>query len=171
MTCPKCGLQILADQKYCRSCGAPLQLNTQRLVEPETVTDIARTSAIAAADGKHSEHNFLLWGFITMLVGAAIGVVGKKLLYEDVITVIGVLVSLVGMFLVVYPYLVPARRKNDDSRFSSQPEILTPSQPTRRLPQASRSEFVPSITEATTDLLKDPVARRRGPNENQHFET
>jgi hypothetical protein len=40
-----------------------------------------------------------------MLIGVVIGVVGKKLVHEDIITVVGVLISLSGMFLTTYQYL------------------------------------------------------------------
>jgi hypothetical protein len=109
--------------------------------------------------------------FIAMLIGVAIGVVGKKLLYEDIVTVVGVLISLAGMFLVVYPYLAPARRKEDESKFSSQPEVLTPSQPTEYLPDASSIEYVPSITERTTNLLKNSTTKKPEQTEDKKMET
>lgn len=160
MTCPKCGLETLADQKFCRSCGARLQLITQQLTEPQAATAVARKSS-SDKDSDGRANNFVLWGFIVMLVGAAIGVVGKKLLYEDVVTVVGVLISLVGMFLIVYPYLAPSRRKDDASSLPSQPEALTTPQATQYLPEGNSLEYPPSVTERTTDLLKQPAAKRR----------
>jgi len=101
-----------------------------------------------------------------MLIGAAIGVVGKKLLHEDIITVVGVLISLLGMFLTVYPYLKPARRQKDVYLPSSQSKVPA-SSPAERLPQATDIDYVPSITERTTDLLKSspavpPVQKEKG---------
>jgi hypothetical protein len=153
MTCPKCGLETLADQKFCRACGARVQMTTQRLARPQAVTDLGKTSTIGAKGEDERVNHFVLWGFILMLIGVAIGVVGKKLLHEDIVTVVGVLLSLAGIFLVVYPYLAPSRRKEDDSSFASQPEVLTPPQSRESLPDASSTEYVPSITERTTDLL------------------
>ena len=40
MNCPKCGRQAEPQQKFCRSCGASLELNTQRLPEPATVAQV-----------------------------------------------------------------------------------------------------------------------------------
>jgi hypothetical protein len=171
MACPKCGLETFADQKFCRSCGARVQLTTQRLAKPHPVTDLGRTSTIATKGGDERANHFVLWGFIAMLIGVAIGVVSKKLLYEDIVTVVGVLISLAGMFLVVYPYLAPARRKEDESKFSSQPEVLTPSQPTEYLPDASSIEYVPSITERTTNLLKNSATKKPEQTEDKKMET
>jgi hypothetical protein len=171
MVCPKCGLETLADQKFCRSCGARLQMmTTQRLAKPQAVTDLRRTSTIGAKGGDERANQFVIWGFILMLIGVAIGVVGKKLLYEDIFTVVGVLISLAGMFLVVYPYLAPSRRKEDESSFSSQPEVLTPSQQTEYLPDTSSTEYVPSITERTTNLLKNSAAKRPEQTKDKEME-
>src|SRR5262245_51034806 len=127
MTCPQCGLQILPDQKFCRSCGARLQLTTQPLAESVQLADLEVTTSTRHESPQASP--LLFWGFIIMFVGVAIGVVGKKLLHEDIVTVIGILVSLAGMFLSVYPYLSPSRRQKNDSIPSSQPEALTDSPP------------------------------------------
>jgi len=169
MTCPKCGLETFADQKFCRSCGTRVQMTTQRLAKPQPVTDLGRTIGAKGADER--ANHFVLWGFIAMLIGVAIGVVGKKLLYEDIVTVVGVLISLAGMFLVSYPYLIPSRRKEDDSSFSSQPEVLTSSQQTEYLPDASSTEYVPSITERTTNLLKNSATKRPEETEDKKMGT
>lgn len=159
MTCPKCGLETLAEQTFCRSCGERLQMTTQRLAKPQAVTDLGRTSIIGAKAADGRANHFVLWGFIIMLLGAAIGVVGKMLMHEDIVTVVGVLISLAGMFLVVYPYLVPSRRKEDDSSLSSQPEVLTAPQRTEHLPDGSSIEYLPSVTERTTNLLKNHASK------------
>lgn len=159
MTCPTCGLLPLADQKFCRSCGTSLQLITQPLAGPATLSDLERRSAIASKGEVQRGNRLVLWGFIMMLIGAAIGVLGKLALHEDIVTVVGVLISLAGMFLVVYPYLSPSPRQKNDSSPSSPPEVLTPSQTKEYLPQGSNIEYVPSITERTTDLLKNSAIR------------
>ena len=135
-------------------------MTTQRLAKPQAVTAPGRTSTISAKGADERTNRFVLSGFILMLMGVAIGVVGKKLLYVDVVTVVGVLIALAGVFLEVYPYLAPSRRKEDDSSFASQPEVLTPPQSTEYLPEASSIEYVPSITERTTNLLKNPATKR-----------
>jgi hypothetical protein len=99
-----------------------------------------------------------------MLIGAAIGVIGKKLIHEDLVIVIGVLISLVGMFLTVYPYLVPRRRIKYDPTPPHSNEI-TNSQPAKTLPRERNPEYVASITEQTTGLLEEVAAPRRTEDE------
>ena len=90
-----------------------------------------------------------------MFVGVAIGVVGKKLLHEDIVTTVGILISLVGMFLTVYPYLWPVPRREYDSKLTAQPESLNQSQPRKHLAEGD-TQYIPSVTERTTNLL-DPL--------------
>jgi len=142
-------------------------MTTQPLAEPGMASGLERTSAIGFKGERPRGNNFVLWGFIIMLIGAAIGVLGKKLFHEDIITVVGVLISLVGMFLTVYPFLSPSQRQKSDSTSSSGPEVLTPAQPTEYLPQGGRIEYVPSITERTTDLLKSSVPTGSKEKENE----
>lgn len=159
MNCPKCALQTLPEQKFCRSCGASLQITTQPLAGPVAKSD--RETKSRQRENERA-NRYVLWGFIVLLVGVAIGVIGKKLMHQDLVTVIGVLISLVGMFLTVYPYLSPPRRTKRDSSRSEQPEITEP-HPPKTLPQERDIVYVPSITERTTDLLEDAAAVRRNP--------
>ncbi|HSE32104.1 MAG TPA: hypothetical protein VLA93_11080 [Pyrinomonadaceae bacterium] len=133
-------------------------MTTQRLTEPATVTELERRRATNAQDETQRASRMMLRGFIIMFVGAAIGVIGKMLVHWDPLTVFGVLISLAGIFLAAYPYLVPSRRPKYEST-ASQPELITRSQP-KHLPEEREIEYVPSITERTTDLLKTPTATR-----------
>jgi len=168
MICPKCGLQTLPEQKFCRSCGASLQAITQRLPEGTTVTGPS-TPAIIIREEMHGANRLVQWGLIVMFVGAVIGVVGKMLMHDQVVTVVGVLLSLAGMFLAVYPYLSPSSRTRHNSGPPSQPELQKQSQPTKQLPEERTIEYVPSITERTTDLLKTSGATpKQKEDENWH---
>ena len=160
MNCHKCGLQTLPDQRFCRSCGESLQTNPPPFVEHATVFDLERRPANILKDEKQRASGLTLWGFIIMFIGVAVGIIGKKLMHEDIVTVVGALVSITGIFLTVYPYLSPSSRRKVDSSPSPQPDILSQSQPGKYLPPESNIEYVPSITERTTELLKDSIATR-----------
>ncbi|MFZ0061048.1 MAG: hypothetical protein WAL47_03350 [Pyrinomonadaceae bacterium] len=139
---------------------------TQPLAEPTTISVLEKKPAISFKDEKQRANRWMLGGMIIMFIGAAIGVIGKKLMHEEIVTVVGILISLAGMFLTVYPYLLPSSRHKYDSSSFSQPEALAQSQPPKYLPQGSNIEYVPSITERTTDLLRDSVASRPKQNED-----
>ena len=155
MTCPKCGWQTLPEQKFCRSCGASLQITTQPLADHNAAISEQRTSTSTRTSAP--ANTLVLWGFVIMFVGVAIGVVGKKLMHEDIVTVVGILMSLAGMFLAVYPYLLPPRAKQDISP-RSQPEELAAFQAPKSLPEERNIDYVPSITERTTNLLENRPA-------------
>ena len=142
-------------------------MTTQQLVSPAHVSDLS-ASATGSKGRKPQRMNLVLWGFVMMLIGVAIGVVGKKLLEEDIITVVGVLISLVGMFLVCFPYLSPHQQKSDESVLSSQPQVLNTPRPAEYLPDRNSVDYVPSITERTTNLLENSPAARK---EDKDLET
>ena len=154
MNCPKCDLQTLPGQNFCRACGASLQMITQPLAELATVSDLKMTPATSSKDEKQRASRSMPWGFIIMFIGIAVGIIGKKLMHEEMVTVVGALVSVAGMFLTVYPYLSPPSRQKVDSSPSSQPHTLIQSQADKYLPRENNIEYVPSITERTTNLLK-----------------
>ena len=160
MNCPKCGLQAQPDQKFCRACGASLQMSTQPLAERAKRSDLETRPAIIVKDERRRANRLTPWGFIIMFIGVAVGIIGKKLMHDEIVTVIGALVSVAGMFLTVYPYLSPSSRQKTKSSPSSQPEVLIQSQPGKYLPHASSIEYVPSITERTTNLLENSAAIR-----------
>ena len=169
MSCPKCGLPTLADQKFCRSCGASLQMTTQRLVKPATISDPELKPATGAAPGKQRAQALVLWGFIIMFIGVAIGVIGKKLVHDDIVTVVGILLALAGMFMTAYPYLAPSRRR-PNSGLASPPEALAQSHSTKYLSPESNTEYVSSVTERTTDLLEIPAATTSRPKEDEELQ-
>jgi len=155
MNCPKCGLQKLPDQKFCRSCGASLQMDTQPLAEHANVSDLQKPASTFQG-GQQRTNRLMLLSFMIMFIGVAMGIIGKKLLHDEVITVVGALISVAGMFLAAYPYLSSARSHEPSA--PSQPAVLTPSQP-KYLPEERSIEQMPSVTERTTDLLKTTVTR------------
>ncbi len=164
MNCPKCGLPTQPDQRFCRLCGDNLKIITTPLAETATVSHPESTPAISF---KNEARRAPLWGYILMFIGVVIGIIGKMLLHAEIVTVVGVLVSVLGMFLTAFPYLLPAPRQKYDSTGSSHPKGLKPSQPTSYLPPESKVEFVPSITERTTELLNNSAAPRPGHKEEE----
>lgn len=164
MNCPGCGLQIIAEQKFCRSCGANLQLTTQ----PLTDAGLSPTNmpAVISETEKNRPNALVLRGIIIMFIGVAISVIGEKLVHADSVTVIGIVLSMLGMFLTVYPYLLPRSYKKYDPGSSSEPKGLSASAVPKSLPHERETEYVPSVTERTTDLLQSSEATTPERKEN-----
>src|SRR4029434_4178498 len=141
MNCPICGTQILPDQSYCRSCGADLN---------DAVLPFAASNT---RDG-HRTGRFVFVAFTIMFIGAAIGVMGKMILRNDMITVFGVLLSFAGMLLAVYPFLVPRSSKATAAEPSTRGDGAFRARPTMQLRDAPALDNIPSVIENTTDLLK-----------------
>jgi hypothetical protein len=142
-------------------------MTTQPLVERVDVFDPKGTSVNAGSDEKLRPNALLLRGMILMFIGVAVGVTGKMLIHENIFTVVGVLLSVAGMFLVAYSSLSPSRPRSYNSIPSSKAEVLTQTQTARSLPQGSNTDYVPSITERTTDLLKTPAATTQSQKQDE----
>ncbi|MBI3653710.1 MAG: hypothetical protein HY231_21980 [Acidobacteria bacterium] len=131
---------------------------TQPLADHATLSAPQKPLATGLNDERPRARGGLPWGFIIMFIGVAIGIIGKKFMHEEMVAGLGALVAIAGMFLTVSPSLSP-RRKLDASP-SAPAEMPSPAHSVTYLPQESASEYVPSITERTTDLLKNSLATR-----------
>lgn len=164
MTCPKCGAETVADQRFCRSCGAKLRTVTERLPQPTAISH-AEGTEVVFDDEIQRRNRLMAWGFIIMFVGAAIGIIGKKLMHEELVAVVGALIALAGIFITVFPYLWPSSRQNSRSIPSpAERELPTQLQPDQLT--EGREDYVPSITERTTDLLESSEPRRQKQKES-----
>ena len=160
MNCPKCGLLAVPEQNFCRSCGESLQMITQRL-QPPLVSQLESQAPIYTREKTDRTNILMSWGLIIMFLGVAIGVIGKKLMHDEVVTVIGVLVSLAGMFLSVYPYVMLSPRLKHREEPSSESKLEAQSEPRKSLSQERTTEYVPSIAERTTGLLTNSEVTRK----------
>ena len=101
----------------------------------------------------------MLWGLILAFGGIVIALFGRMLLQQQIVTLIGVLASISGMFFIAAtPFLRRTRSNKRGIHPSTQPEVLAPAEPTRKLPPMSVVDYIPSVTEDTTELLKDPAS-------------
>lgn len=139
MNCPNCGTQILIDQQFCRSCGA------------ELTTDRPRAGG-----------QWTLRGLKLAFAGIMVALLGRMLLHVEIVTLIGVVLSICGMFLIAAtPFLRRPRRTRRAAAEPVEPGSL-PSASTNKLLPFGNDDYLPtSVTENTTNLLKEPVPERR----------
>jgi hypothetical protein len=112
----------------------------------------------AVADS-HTSRRMSRWissGFIIMFVGAIIGIVGKKFVHDDIISGLGALIAIAGIFLISFGSLPTLARGGGKSRQSktaranaAQAKPTVPLLPLELPPQS-----VSSVTESTTELLE-----------------
>ena len=142
MNCSVCGGVISSKQKFCRSCG--------------TMISTGELAPASEFGSPNRDGRFVFVAFAVMFIGVAIGVVGKLVLLNPIVTTMGVLVALLGMLLSVYPYLVkrsPRRVQFDETH---SPKDLHEVHATRKLPSVAAIDQVPSVTEHTTTRLEIP---------------
>ena len=164
MYCPACGSETSADQKYCRSCGMPLDSVTQAVgehfgdranVSLDRPRQLERVGAVIGLSGFTALTLLLVSVFVCLVVAKLFG-----LRFEDfgfdaigpVVAPIAILMLLAGAVLMGYR---TARREL--STFWSTPTALPPKR-TGALPPVPDFESVPSVTEHTTE----PLQARRG---------
>lgn len=144
MNCPNCGSQTLADQQFCRSCGAELLAEKPR------------------------RFNVRLWGLLTLLMifGGLLLAMGGKIFDVKWVIFTGLVIMMSGVFFVAaYGLLRQSRPRKFKARPSQHPEILSPADTTNKLLPLADTEFIPSVTERTTDLLKTPASNRSVPRD------
>lgn len=136
MNCPNCGSQTKADQHFCRECGASL------------------------AEGEKRSFNPRAWGLLILILlfgGLMITMTGKMLdlrwlAFTGFFIIIGSLFSAAALSL--WRQTRPRKRKTVSS---PQPESFERADTTNKLfPLGANDDFIPSVTEPTTELLKTP---------------
>src|SRR5260370_40910001 len=88
-------------------------------------------------------------GLFAMLIGTVTGVSGKKFFYDDMVSGVGAVIAIVGMFLIVFTLFQaiwqntkPRPKVSTDSGPVTQPELKTPL-------GAALPSSIPSVTEST----------------------
>ena len=140
MNCPNCGTEIASDQQYCRICGAGL-----------------------AEDGR--PFNFQAWGiFALMLIfGGLLVAMGGKIWAVKWVIFSGLIIMFSGIFgIAAFGLLRQTRsRKRRPTALPGKEPGMLRADTTNKLPALDPSDFVPSVVDDTTELLKVPAENKR----------
>ena len=138
MNCSNCGTETVADQQYCRSCGTELTGGSVRSFNPQA------------------------WGLLMLMLmfsGLLIAMGGKLWAVKWVIFT-GLLIMFGGIFCIAaYGLLRATRPRRSKPILTLQPEILRADTTNKLLPIGD-DDFIPSVVDDTTELLKVPTTRQ-----------
>ncbi|HEV8593841.1 MAG TPA: hypothetical protein VGQ55_17185 [Pyrinomonadaceae bacterium] len=110
--------------------------------------------------------NLQFWGLLTLLMvfGGLLLAMGGKIFDVKWVIFTGLLIMMSGVFFVAaYGLLrqsLPRKRKPVPS---PQQESLSPADTTNKLLTIGNNDFIPTVTEGTTNLLKTPASRTHVP--------
>lgn len=157
MYCPVCSTESSTDQKFCRSCGADLQIVLQALngqlrpLQPEDQIE-EQKKKLFRKGGLITWWGFMLT-FTLVVVSVAMGSLGSDLQsFFILLSPIGTPVLVLGVAMMIYArFLLKAPRERKTT--IPLPESSTP---------ASLPGPVASVVESTTELLESSQARMRG---------
>jgi hypothetical protein len=157
MHCPNCGNESDLEQKFCRKCGFNL-------------APISKLMQADSGDGhqpelsKHERDKLLMrymvkwimWGMLIMLVGIIVIVVNKQLKLDQLVGLIGSLITLGGVSVMMYGLLDTIRggnlKKQQPTTMAATTDEVEPASTTREL-----EERLPiplgSVTDRTTQLI------------------
>jgi len=139
MNCPNCGNETFADQQYCRSCGSEL------------------------TDGRGRSFDPRKWGLLALMFmfGGLLIAMGAKMWAVKWLLFTGLVITFGGMFAIAaYGLLLQTRPRRSRPKpiAGTQPEILRADTTNKLLPIPD-NDFIPSVVDNTTELLKTPVVR------------
>jgi hypothetical protein len=175
MHCPGCGVKVLANQNFCRSCGFGLEKVSQ-LVAEQLSAEQKQTAIENTNDRLHPMEWLGIIGWYTFIGGGAVGVI---LLFYSIISklIIGngqvlagtaLLLFLAGALLLLSYIYYKESQKDSAKRERQRSKALAEEGTTGRLPSETYSEIEPSVTEHTTELLETSnvkVTQRRRSDE------
>ncbi len=152
MYCPSCGNMAAEDQKFCRSCGMNLQKVAPALAEH--LAEIVSCQSESATDIRRLAVRRVMWGATLLFSGIAIGIVGELIAHDETVRGAGSLISIVGIFWIVYSALSAIYRLTFTERRLPGESKLSEAKTTDQLLPERLGQLTPSsIAERTTDLL------------------
>jgi len=132
MYCPSCGKENSAEQRFCRACGLRLQVFSEALAKELSPGVSANELERDRGPRKLGSQPLLMLGFLIMMFGVILGVIGKNMLSMEWISSGGALTAIVGMALMGYSVIRSMASVSRPTPKSQPPADLTTDKATRR---------------------------------------
>ena len=158
MYCPNCGKENSVEQRFCRSCGMSLLTISQALAHELSATESVGDSVEKVNREQKWWQNPFLYGLLIIMLGLLITIFGKMILVEKLVSDIGVVIALLGVGLLGLRGVLTILPQ---SKVITTSEALLHGEPTTKLPTASHSGELASVTEHTTRTLEPVYSERK----------
>jgi predicted lipid-binding transport protein (Tim44 family) len=159
MLCPNCGKKSSIDQKFCRSCGMSLEAVSKAIAFHQSVIDSNKPSVRDENSVLRRMAIMLFWGIVVFLMGGVILGVSKKMLHNDLVGLIGLVILIAGAILATYAVISPLWQQANKSRQATEPKSRIELESNAQTLPERLSASPPSITERTTNILETAVAK------------
>ena len=159
MHCPNCGNESSLDHKFCRKCGFNLEPVGKLMAVNGTADDEAKLSKLER-DKLLMRHmvKWMMRGMVIMLIGIILIVVNKQLKIDQLVGLLGTLLTLAGVAVTMYGLLDTMRggslKKQKPKALKAPGEDETgQATPTTRELEGRSPIPIGSVTERTTQLI------------------
>jgi hypothetical protein len=154
MHCPACGQATTTDQMFCRSCGMSLEAVSKLVAahSPSDEVSIQKADSEKAALARMVK--WMLWGFLVLGLGVLLLVTQKTFALDRMVRFFASCLLLGGTGIAMYGLLTALRDGASTRSKPPKPNKLPPAETTKSLPEERVPVSLPSVTEATTELLE-----------------
>ena len=159
MHCPNCGKESSIDLKFCRSCGMSLETVSKAIAAHQSAPG---SKAEPVKDDKRALRRMsitLFWSIVVLFLGALLLGINKKMLHNDLVGMIGLLLTIVGPILSAYAVMSPLWRQANKSSTVTEPKLTIESESKLHTSPEGLPAPPPSITERTTNILEIEPAK------------
>jgi hypothetical protein len=137
-----------------------LQVVSRALAEHLAVSESTGTKSPSVAEIWYQSIRWAIWAAAVMFGGVGIGIIGKKIIHDELFAGVGALISIAGMFWMAYSMLSGVLKTSSIARRAPGEGSAIRAVTTSLLPESR--EPVSSIAERTTDLLDAHTEKSKG---------
>lgn len=159
MHCPNCGKETSTDQKFCRACGMNLEVVSKAVESHQSGSDSDKPASKYENSAVRQLGMILFLGIILLMIGAGVLSINKKMIHNDWVGLIGLLLVLGGPLLSAYAAISPLWRQGGKSSQATEPKGIEELESNARTLPEGLPAPPASITERTTNIMEHQPAK------------